>query len=142
MSLSLSLDFSFLNEDLVNGIINSVKPVFGGNDTRWFKCEKTKKMLIWMVINLSIRLSLPKSPIKISFEHLTEVEQRMALYVATLYTASAIRLSQKHDWVYAQWNTRSLYLLKTMGGASIFRYINEMMLITYKVEWSTFVIFL
>ena len=43
MSLSLSLDFSFLNEDLVNGIINSVKPVFGGNDTRWFKCEKTKK---------------------------------------------------------------------------------------------------
>ena len=39
-----------------------------------------------MVINLSIRLSLPKSPIKISFEHLTEVEQRMALYVATLYS--------------------------------------------------------
>ena len=36
MSLSLSLDFSFLNEDLVNGIINSVKPVFGGNNTRWF----------------------------------------------------------------------------------------------------------
>ena len=42
MSLSLSLDFSFLNEDLVNGIINSVKPVFGGNNTRWFKCEKRK----------------------------------------------------------------------------------------------------
>ena len=107
-----------------------------------FNVKKTKKILIWMVINLSIRLSLPKSPIKISFEHLTEVEQRMALYVATLYTASAIRLSQKHDWIYAQWNTRSLYLLKTMGGASIFRYINKMMLITYKVEWSTIVIFL
>ena len=39
---------------------------------------------------------------KISFEHHTEVEQRMALYVATLFTASTIGLSQMYDWTYAQ----------------------------------------
>ena len=46
-----------------------------------------------MVINLSIRLSLPKSPIEISCEHLTELEQRMTLYAATLYSINDMTFS-------------------------------------------------
>ena len=37
-------------------------------------------MLILRIINLSIRLSLAKSPLKIYIEHLTETKVRMVLY--------------------------------------------------------------